>query len=114
MTALVGVVETKPFPAAAAQLMSEAERAAVVDTIAAAPEAGVVLRGTGGLRKLRIPLRGRGKRGGGRVIYWYHSEDRPVVLLFIFARNESDDLSAGRRKVLRIAAALNDEFGVGT
>lgn len=44
--------------------MSEEERTAVVNALAAAPDAGVLIKGTGGLRKLRIPLAGRGKRGG--------------------------------------------------
>lgn len=92
--------------------MSEEERAIVVDTVAANPEGGAIVPGTGGLRKLRIALRGRGKRGGGRVIYWYHSEGKPVALLFVFAKNEAEDLSAGRRKLLtRIAAGLNEEVG---
>lgn len=112
MTSLVGVIETKPYLAAAERLMSEEERAVVIDTIAANPESGAIVPGTGGLRKLRIALRGRGKRGGGRVIYWYHSEGQPVALLFVFAKNEAEDLAAGRRKLLtRIAAGLNEEFG---
>ena len=95
--------------------MSEEERVAVVDMVAADPEAGAVVPGTGGLRKLRIPLGGRGKRGGGRVIYWYHSEGCPVVLLFVFAKNQAEDLAPGRRRLLmRIAASLNEEFGSGT
>lgn len=112
MTSLVGVIESKPYLAAAEKLMSEEERAAVVDMIAADPEAGVVIPGTGGLRKVRIALRGRGKRGGGRVIYWYHSEDYPAVLLFVFAKSEADDLSSERRKAYaRMTAALIEDFG---
>lgn len=111
MTSLVGVVETSPYLAEARRLMSEEERATVVDTVAANPEGGVVVRGTGGLRKLRIPLRGRGKRSGGRVIYWYHSKDSPAVLLAVFAKNEASDLPAARWKLLeRIAAGLIEDF----
>jgi hypothetical protein len=111
MTSLLGVIETKPYLAAAERLMSEAERAAVVDTIAAEPEAGALVRGTGGLRKMRIKLKGRGKRGGGRVIYWYHSEGSPAVLLAAFAKNEASDLSAARWKLLeRIAAEVAEDF----
>jgi hypothetical protein len=111
MTALVGVVETNPYLADARRLMSEEERTAVVDTIAANPEGGVILRGTGGLRKMRIPLRGRGKRGGGRVIYWYHSGDYPAVLLAVFAKNQASDLPAARWKLLdRVGAELAEEF----
>lgn len=115
MTSLVGVVETGPYLAEARRLMSEEERGAVVDMVAADPEAGAVVAGTGGLRKMRIRLGGRGKRGGGRVIYWYQSEGCPVVLLFVFAKNQAEDLAPGRRRLLmRIAASLNEEFGSGT
>jgi putative transcriptional regulator len=66
MTKLLSVVETPAYLSKASKLLNENERAAVVDMIAAAPNLGVVMRGTGGLRKMRIPLMGRGKRGGGR------------------------------------------------
>jgi hypothetical protein len=92
--------------------MSAAEQALVVDLIAAAPEAGVVIRGTGGLRKLRVPLAGRGKRGGGRVIYWFHSDRYPAVLLWVLAKNEAEDLTAEqRKKVAAVAARLLEDFG---
>jgi len=112
MTLLVSVIEANPYLATAARLMSEEERAAVVDLIAADPEAGVVIRGTGGLRKRRIPLLGRGKRGGGRVIYWYHSQGYPAVLLIVFAKNQADDLTAEqRRRFAAIGAAIIDQLG---
>ena len=82
VASLLSVVKTAAYLSKATRMMSETERAAVVDMIAAAPRAGVLVPGTGGLRKLRIPLQGRGKRGGGRVIYWFHSEGYPAVLLW--------------------------------
>ncbi len=71
---------------------------------------GVLIQGTGGLRKMRIGLSGRGKRGGGRVVYWFHSEGYPVVLLAMFAKNEASDLTAKERAILVMVAAqlLND------
>lgn len=92
--------------------MSEAEREAVVDMIAADPEAGVVVKGTGGLRKMRIPLQGRGKRGGGRVIYWYHSPGHPAALLWVFAKNASADLTQAQyRKLSGAVAGLIEDYG---
>lgn len=88
------------------------ERAAVVDMVAAAPNLGVVMRGTGGLRKMRIPLMGRGKRGGGRIIYWFHSDGFPAVLLWVFAKNEAADLTNEQRtRLAAIANALLTDFG---
>jgi hypothetical protein len=65
----------------------------VVDLIAANPLAGDLIPEGGGIRKLRMPLQGRGKRGGARVIYYHHSDRFPVFLLTVFAKNEQDDLT---------------------
>jgi hypothetical protein len=97
---LVSVVETDSYLSKARKVMSEAEMEAVVVRISASPMAGDVIQGTGGLRKLRIPLQGRGKRGGGRVIYWFYNEGYPAILLWAFAKNEADDLSPSQRKQL--------------
>ncbi len=86
MTSLLAVVETELYVSQAIKLMNEAERAVIVDAVAAAPSMGVLIRGTKGLRKMRIPLQGRGKRGGGRLIYWFHSEGFPAVLLMSMQR----------------------------
>jgi hypothetical protein len=110
MSVLVSVVETPSYLVRAERLMSTDERAAVVNAIAADPMIGVIIQGTGGLRKARIPLAGRGKRGGGRVIYWFHSVGFPAVLLWVFAKNEADDLTSVQRRVLTDATRdlLND------
>jgi hypothetical protein len=57
--------------------------------------------GTGGLRKLRWVAPGRGKRGGTRVIYFWHPASSRLLMLFAFAKNERADLTAEQRKVLR-------------
>jgi hypothetical protein len=112
MAGLIIVVESDSYLSRAEKLMSESERGHVVDLIAIAPESGVVVKGTGGLRKLRIPLAGRGKRGGGRVVYWFHSVGFPAVLLWVYAKNEADDLSSEQRKrMVAIADRLLESFG---
>jgi len=65
MTELVSVVETRAYLSSAERLLSEEDRSFVVDLVAANPEAGVVIPGTGGLRKLRIALSGRGSAAAG-------------------------------------------------
>ena len=70
------------------------------------PEAGKIIPGTGGMRKLRWAARGRGKRGGLRVIYfWWITKDR-ISLLLIYAKNEQDDLTA--EQIKRLKQALED------
>jgi hypothetical protein len=81
--------------------MPESERAGLVAFIAAHPEAGNVIPETGGVRKLRWSLSGRGKRGGARVIYYYHSERLPVFLLAAYAKGERANLSKAERNAMK-------------
>lgn len=111
---LVAVVESPLYLAKAERLMSEAEREHVIDVIAADPTAGVLIKGMNGVRKLRIPLQGRGKRGGGRVVYWFHSPDYPAVLMLMFAKNAVADLTAmDRKRLAALSAMLTGQFGGG-
>ncbi len=61
--------------------------------IARDPTCGVLVQGTGGVRKVRVPAPGRGKRGGFRVAYYFHSDAIPAFLLTVFAKNEKSDLT---------------------
>jgi hypothetical protein len=87
------VVETPEFLSATRKLMTDAERAALVDHIAYDPFAGDLIQGTGGVRKLRWALEGRGKSGGARVIYFYHDAGMPIFALTAYAKNDRSDLS---------------------
>jgi hypothetical protein len=87
------VVETVPYLAQAERLFDVDEQAAIVDLVSTDPQCGVVIPGTGGVRKLRVPMRGRGKRGGARVIYLFGGDSVPVFLLAAFSKNEKSDLS---------------------
>jgi hypothetical protein len=102
---LISVVETASYLSKAEKIMSRFEMDSVVDTISINPTAGDIIKGTGGLRKMRIPLGGRGKRGGGRVIYWFHNEGYPAVLMWAFAKNEAADLTSAQSKTLSTVAA---------
>jgi hypothetical protein len=95
------VVETKRFLTDARSLLSDSERAELVVFLGANPEAGNVIPETGGVRKIRWALPGKGKRGGARVIYYYHSERLPVFLLAAYAKNEKANLTKGERNVMR-------------
>ncbi len=85
--------------------MSPDEMNAIVDLVSIAPTAGVIIKGTGGLRKMRIPLQGRGKRDGGRIIYWFHIEGYLALLMWVFAKNEAEDLSPKQAKAFAASAA---------
>ena len=96
------VVETPGFLRdASAAALTELEVADLVSYIAANPEAGEIMAETGGVRKLRWRAQGRGKRGGLRVIYYYHNESLPVFLLNIFAKNEKANLTRAERNEMK-------------
>lgn len=105
-TVPVSVVETPEFLAATRKLMSDDERAHLVDYLAYNPTAGDLIPGTGGVRKLRWALDGRGKRGGARVIYFHHDAGMPLFALTAYAKNERADLSQQDRNDFRQLTAL--------
>jgi hypothetical protein len=77
------------------------ERSELVAFIGANPEAGDVIPETGGVRKIRWALEGKGKRGGARVVYYYHSEGMPVFLLSAYAKNRKANLSPAERNTMK-------------
>jgi hypothetical protein len=79
---------------------SPAEMAALEQSIASYPTAGAVIRGLGGLRKIRFSLGGRGKSGGGRAVYFLMLADDRTLMLAAYAKNEKEDLTPDDRKVL--------------
>ena len=95
------VVETPTYLAIANKLFSEEERAGIVALVAADPECGDVIRGTGGFRKVRVARKGMGKSGGARVVYIWRNERFPVFLITVFPKNEKENLSMAERNALR-------------
>ena len=95
------VVETPLFLRKAEKILDEEERAALVLSVGTEPEAGEIIPETGGIRKLRWALEGRGKSSGARVIYYFHSDRMPVVLLSIYAKSVKVNLSRAERNELK-------------
>jgi hypothetical protein len=111
-SSLITVVETGSYLAAAAGIMDESERIAVINMIAADPQAGDLMQDTGGLRKVRIPLKGRGKRGGARLITFFHDVGMPVFLITVYAKNVQKDLDQKQRKAAKaLTDAIRVQFG---
>jgi hypothetical protein len=106
------VIETELFLRDAKSAgLSDEERDAIVNFVAANPDAGNEIRGTGGARKLRFAGKGKGKSGGYRVITFYSGDDIPVFLLNIFAKNEKIDLSQAERNELKtVLTTLADTY----
>jgi hypothetical protein len=103
----VTVIETPEFLEAAGRIMDDEERSLLIDYLANNPRSGDIIPGTGGVRKLRWALQGRGKRSGARVIYYYHNDAMPIFALTAYAKNERADISqATRNDFQRLTAIL--------
>ncbi len=101
-------------PAIAARLGST-RHATDIDALAVrlaeSPTEGPVIVETGGVRKLRVGMQGRGRRGGARVIYYYRNVKGRVYLLFAYANNEADDLSDdGKSQMASLVEEINREL----
>lgn len=91
-------METHEFLRVTKKLMDDVERAELVLYLAYNPTVGDVIPGSGGVRKLRWGLEGRGKRGGARVIYFFHDTEMPLYLFSAYAKNEREDLEQSEIK----------------
>ena len=94
------VAETRVFSEDIDAMLSPAERDEVIISIAQDPAGGDLIPGSGSLRKRRVPLPGRGKRGGARVITLYLGEAFPVYAVFVFAKNDRENLSPDQKRAL--------------
>ena len=102
------IKETSVFTRRVEKLLARESYRLLQLRLAADPECGDLIRGTGGLRKVRWQGSGRGKRGGVRVIYYWAQRPEIILLLVIYGKNEQDDLTPDQRKILR--AIVEEEF----
>lgn len=95
-------IELPPFQRLREHYLSDDEYRALQYTLLAQPDAGDVIKGTGGLRKIRFSdkRRGKGKRGGLRVIYYYWDTGGQFWMFAVYDKDEASDLSSDERKVL--------------
>lgn len=95
--------ETPIFTRQIVDLLKESDYAALQGALVVNPEAGDVIPGTGGLRKIRWtePHRRKGKRGGVRVIYYWYRADSAIYMLLAYSKGERDDLTAAQKKILK-------------
>ncbi len=94
-------IETKLFTRLIEDYLPDEEYSALQSALMANPEAGDLIRGSGGVRKLRWSVAGRGKRGGIRVIYYLRSQQGQIWMLTAYAKNEADTIPAHVLKKIR-------------
>lgn len=96
------IAELPSYRSQAEKHLSAEERQAIIGYLAEHPRAGIVIQGTGGIRKLRWGKGGRGKSGGVRIVYYFHDERIPIYLLTLFAKNEQANLITSERHQLAL------------
>ena len=98
---MLTVIETPTFSRLAADYWTEDERGAFAAFIASHPEAGNVVPGSGGLRKVRWSRQGTGKRGGVRVIYYNRLANGEIWLLLIYAKSARENIPAHTLRAIK-------------
>lgn len=101
-------IETRVFTRQITALASDDEYRLLQESLLRRPAHGVVIKGTGGIRKLRWGDQSRGKRGGLRVIYYWHVQRELFLMLYTYSKNEQKDLTADQKAIL--ARAVRQEF----
>jgi hypothetical protein len=104
----VRFIETPIFTKAVRKLLSDADYRALQLALVLRPEQGPIIRGSGGLRKVRWGLGGHGKSGGIRVIYYWDQAQRLFYMLFAYPKNEQEDLSPDQLRIL--SRLVREEF----
>lgn len=94
-------VETSIFTKRVVEILSDEQYRRLQEALVVRPDLGKLIPGSGGLRKLRWSTLYSGKRGGARVIYFWAVEQETILMLFIFRKNERDDLSQEQIQALR-------------
>ncbi|MEQ3696400.1 MAG: type II toxin-antitoxin system RelE/ParE family toxin [Pseudomonadales bacterium] len=90
--------------------MADSDYQALQEALISRPDLGVIIQGTGGLRKVRWKLEDKGKRGGVRAIYYWLSTDEQIYMLYVYTKAEQEALTAEQKKLLKlIVARWSDE-----
>lgn len=95
------IIETSIFTRQVLNLLSEEEYRQLQLALVTRPDLGDLIPGSGGLRKVRWSLAGRGKRGGVRTIYYWAVRKDQILMLLMYAKNEQENLTNDQLKVLR-------------
>lgn len=95
------IVETPVFTRSMLSILSDEEYRLLQAQLVDKPDAGKIIQGSGGLRKLRWSAGGHGKRGGVRIIYYWIVARETILLIFAYAKNERDDLTSDQLRQLR-------------
>ena len=109
---MLTIVELPEFQRRAEGLITEQEKLSIINYLALHPQAGVIMQGTGGIRKLRWATGGKGKSGGVRIVYYFHNKSIPLFLLTLFGKSEKANLSKlERNELAKFTSLLVRNYG---
>lgn len=94
-------IETSVFTKRAKELLEDVAYDDLLKELLRNPSKGVLIEGTGGVRKIRVASKGHGTRGGARVIYYHFVSASKIAMLMVYAKNEKHDLTSDERKALK-------------
>lgn len=105
------IKETHIFTKIIQELMPDDLYQEFQETLIKNPEAGDIIKGAGGLRKIRWNLLGKGKRGGMRVIYYWFNSDDEILMIYAYPKNKQENLTNEQLKLLKkiVEEELRDE-----
>lgn len=98
---IMKIVETTVFTRRVTRILSDEEYRLLQNLLVFNPEIGKVIPGSGGLRKIRWSGVGKGKRGGSRIIYYWLKNKELIIMLLIYTKNETEDLTKEQIKILK-------------
>lgn len=102
------LIETPTFTRQITALLSDEEYGAFQSRLAADPHVGALIKGGGGIRKIRVAVGSRGKRGGARVIYYWAVRKDLILLLYAYPKNASAGLTP--KQAAQLAKVVKEEF----
>ena len=103
------LIETSVFTKQITALLGDEEYGGFQLRIAANPELGSLIRGGGGIRKVRVAVGSRGKSGGARIIYYWAIRKEVILLLYAYSKSAVSDLTP--KQISRLAKVVKEEFG---
>lgn len=102
------IIETSIFTKKITSLLNDEEYRSLQNLLLETPSIGDIIQGSGGIRKIRWGISGRGKRGGARIIYYWENNQQQIFMLYAYAKNEQDDLTKEQLSILK--QVVNSEF----
>ncbi len=95
------IAETSIFTKEITRILTDDEYKELQNFLVAHPKAGAIIKGSGGLRKVRWRVKGRGKSGGIRTIYYYHENDSLLLMIYVYEKSKTEDLTPKQIELLR-------------